>query len=124
MRRFAADGAKPVLVDVDDARGLALALELDALYLRCDVGDKAQVDALVAQTLATLGRIQFQCQRLATRIVHIHNHRLGAIGSKPAHTRLPNTLRTAGDDANPTLVAEMDRRSRRCGDRNGHGRGC
>ena len=57
VRRFAADGAKPVIVDVDDARGQALALELDALYIRCDVGDKAQVDALVAQTLATLGRI-------------------------------------------------------------------
>lgn len=57
VRRFAADGAKPVIVDVDDARGQALALELDALYMRCDVGDKAQVDALVAQTLATLGRI-------------------------------------------------------------------
>ena len=57
VRRFAADGARPVIVDVDDARGQALALELDALYIRCDVGDKAQVDALVAQTLATLGRI-------------------------------------------------------------------
>lgn len=57
VRRFTADGAKPVIVDVDDARGQALALELDALYIRCDVGDKAQVDALVAQTLATLGRI-------------------------------------------------------------------
>ena len=52
MRRFAADGAKPVIVDVDDARGQALALELDAFYIRCDVGDKAQVDALVAQSLA------------------------------------------------------------------------
>ena len=31
VRRFAADGAKPVIVDVDDARGQALALELDAL---------------------------------------------------------------------------------------------
>ena len=57
IRRFAAEGAKPVITDMDDARGQALALELDALYIRCDVGDKAQVDALVAQTLATLGRI-------------------------------------------------------------------
>lgn len=57
MRRFAADGAKPVIVDVDDARGQALAQELGALYVRCDVGDKAQVDALVAQVLAAHGRI-------------------------------------------------------------------
>lgn len=57
VRRFAADGAKPVIVDVDDARGQALAQELGALYVRCDVGDKAQVDALVAETLAAHGRI-------------------------------------------------------------------
>lgn len=57
VRRFAAEGAKPVIVDVDDARGQALAQELGALYVRCDVGDKSQVDALVAQTLAAHGRI-------------------------------------------------------------------
>ncbi|WP_100410403.1 SDR family NAD(P)-dependent oxidoreductase [Acidovorax sp. 69] len=56
-RRFAVEGAKAVIVDVDDARGQALAQELGALYVRCDVGDKAQVDALVAQTLAAYGRI-------------------------------------------------------------------
>jgi len=57
VRRFAAEGAKPVIVDVDDARGQVLAQELGALYVRCDVGDKSQVDALVAQTLAAHGRI-------------------------------------------------------------------
>ena len=48
VRRFPADGAKPVIADVDDTRGNALAQELGALYVRCDVGDKAQVDKLVA----------------------------------------------------------------------------
>ncbi|WP_348682335.1 SDR family NAD(P)-dependent oxidoreductase [Acidovorax soli] len=57
VRRFAIEGAKPVIVDVDDARGQALAQELGALYVHCDVGDKAQVHALVAQTLAAHGRI-------------------------------------------------------------------
>ncbi|PIF90603.1 NAD(P)-dependent dehydrogenase (short-subunit alcohol dehydrogenase family) [Acidovorax sp. 62] len=57
VRRFASEGAKPVIVDVDDARGHALAQALGALYVRCDVGDKAQVDALVAQVLAAYGRI-------------------------------------------------------------------
>ncbi|MBP3981413.1 SDR family oxidoreductase [Acidovorax sp. JG5] len=57
VRRFAAEGAKLVIVDVDDVRGQALAQELGALYVRCDVGDKSQVDALVAQTLAAYGRI-------------------------------------------------------------------
>lgn len=56
-RRFAREGAKLVLADIADAPGQALALELDALYLHCDVGDKQQVDALVAQTLQAHGRI-------------------------------------------------------------------
>ncbi|MGH6627997.1 MAG: SDR family NAD(P)-dependent oxidoreductase [Burkholderiaceae bacterium] len=57
VRRFAREGAKVVITDVDDARGQALAAELGALYVHCDVGDKAQVDALVAQSLAAFGRI-------------------------------------------------------------------
>ena len=57
VRRFAREGGKPVIADIDDARGQALASELGALYVRCDVGDKAQVDALVAQTMAAHGRI-------------------------------------------------------------------
>ena len=56
-RRFAREGARVVLADVDDARGQALAAELGGLYHHCDVGDKAQVDALVAATLARHGRI-------------------------------------------------------------------
>jgi NAD(P)-dependent dehydrogenase (short-subunit alcohol dehydrogenase family) len=57
VRRFAREGSKPVIADLDDARGNALAAELGALYVHCDVGDKAQVDALVAQTMAAHGRI-------------------------------------------------------------------
>ena len=57
VRRFAREAAKVVIADVDDARGLALASELNGLYVPCDVGDKGQVDALVAQTLAAFGHI-------------------------------------------------------------------
>lgn len=56
-RRFAREGAKVVVADVDDARGAALAGALGAQYVHCDVGDKGQVDALVAQTVAAHGRI-------------------------------------------------------------------
>ena len=56
-RRFATEGAHVVLADVDDAKGAALAAELGALYVHCDVGDKSQVDALVAATLQAHGRI-------------------------------------------------------------------
>ena len=57
IRRFAREGAQVMIADIDDARGTALAAEVNGLYAHCDVGDKAQVDALVAQTLATHGRI-------------------------------------------------------------------
>ena len=56
-RRFAREGARVVLADVDDARGQALASALGALYVHCDVGDSAQVNTLVAKTVAAHGRI-------------------------------------------------------------------
>jgi NAD(P)-dependent dehydrogenase (short-subunit alcohol dehydrogenase family) len=57
VRRFAREGALPVVADVDEARGRTLAQETGATFVRCDVGDKAQVDALVRETLALHGRI-------------------------------------------------------------------
>ena len=57
IRLFAREGARLVIADIDDQRGTALANELGGLYVHCDVGDKAQVDALVAQTTAAHGRI-------------------------------------------------------------------
>ena len=55
--RLAREGAYIVLADVDDAKGQALAEELQATCVNCDVGDKRQVDALVARTFARHGRI-------------------------------------------------------------------
>ena len=57
VRRFAREDAKLVIADVADAPGRALARELGATYMHCDVGDKADVDAIVAQALAAHGRI-------------------------------------------------------------------
>ena len=56
-RRFAREGAHVVLADVDTARGMALASELGALFVPCDVGDAAQVNAMVAHTLEAHQRI-------------------------------------------------------------------
>ena len=56
-RRFAREGARVLITDVADAPGSALAAELEAHYLHCDVGDKAQVDAAVAHAMALHGRI-------------------------------------------------------------------
>ena len=61
-RRLAADGMALALWDVDTARGEALAAELrgqgaNALFLRCDVASKADVEAALADTLTALPRI-------------------------------------------------------------------
>ena len=56
-RRFAREGAKVVIADVADASGQALAAELGALFVHCDVGTKSDVDALVARTMQVHGRI-------------------------------------------------------------------
>ncbi len=56
-RRFAREGAQVVIADMADAPGEALAAELGAIYLHCDVGDKADVDATVASVLKAHGRI-------------------------------------------------------------------
>src|SRR4051794_37733529 len=61
-RRVAADGAAVAVWDVADDAGRALvaALERDgarAIYCRCDVSSKADVDAALAQTQAALGPV-------------------------------------------------------------------
>ena len=61
-RRFAAEGAKVVLSDIDAAKGEAALESLkgegaEAVFVACDVGDKAQVEALIAAAVAAFGRI-------------------------------------------------------------------
>jgi len=70
---FCREGAKVVLSDVNQARGEAAAERLqgegfDALFVACDVGDKAQVDALVARAVAAFGRLD--CCIANAGIVH------------------------------------------------------
>ena len=60
--RLARDGAAVALWDVDDSRGAALAAALSsrghrAIFLHCNVARKAEVDAALAATLATFGRV-------------------------------------------------------------------
>lgn len=59
---FAAEGAKVVLADVDKTKGEEAAERLqgegaEAVFVPCDVGDKAAVDALVASAVAAFGRL-------------------------------------------------------------------
>jgi glucose 1-dehydrogenase len=73
---FASEGAKVVLSDVNQARGEAAAEALqargaDALFVACDVGDKAQVDALIERAVAAYGRVD--CAIANAGIVHVAN---------------------------------------------------
>ena len=61
-RQFAAEGAKVVLADVDRTKGEEAAERLqgegaEAVFVPCDVGDKAAVAALIESALAAFGRL-------------------------------------------------------------------
>ncbi|GAA0390609.1 dehydrogenase [Acrocarpospora corrugata] len=53
--RLAADGAQLVLADVNEAAGSALAAELGAVYVRCDVSVLADNEAAVAAAVSAYG---------------------------------------------------------------------
>src|SRR5690242_236912 len=55
--RFAAGGARVVLLDVDDERGREVAATVDGLYLHCDVASAADWAAAVATVRDRFGRI-------------------------------------------------------------------
>jgi len=56
-RRFAQEGAKLVVVDVDDESGGRAADEVGGTYVRCDVTDAEQVEAMVARAHETYGSV-------------------------------------------------------------------
>lgn len=57
-RRLAAEGARVVLTDVrDEDTGRALAQEVDGLYVRADVTDPTQVDAMFAAAQREFGSV-------------------------------------------------------------------
>jgi NAD(P)-dependent dehydrogenase (short-subunit alcohol dehydrogenase family) len=60
-RRFAADGARVVVADIDEDSGSRAVEEIGAFgavrFVRCDVGDRADVENLVASTVNGWGGI-------------------------------------------------------------------
>src|SRR4029453_4484535 len=57
VRRFAEEGAKVVIGDVDDSRGPGTAEEVGGTYVHVDVTDKAQVGALFRTAKETYGSV-------------------------------------------------------------------
>lgn len=73
-QRFARDGARVVLADVNAEKGEAAAEAIradggDAVFIGCDVGDKAQVFSLVEKTVQRHGRLDVMISNAA--ILHI-----------------------------------------------------
>lgn len=56
-RRFADEGAKVVVAELDESSGRAVAERVGGLYVATDVADRAQVDAAVAATVSEFGSI-------------------------------------------------------------------
>jgi NAD(P)-dependent dehydrogenase (short-subunit alcohol dehydrogenase family) len=56
-RRFAEEGAKVVVVDMDDDKGGAAAEEVGGTYVHCDVTDAGQVEGMVARAVETYGGV-------------------------------------------------------------------
>src|SRR5689334_9900806 len=57
LRRFAAEGARVVAVDVNEAAARAAAEDVNGAFLVCDVSSEAEVAAMFARVHDTLGRI-------------------------------------------------------------------
>jgi len=61
-RRFAAEGARGVVVaDLDEAGAAAVAKEIAGLSIRCDVGDEKQIVELVRRAEEAYGQIDLFC---------------------------------------------------------------
>ncbi len=56
-RRLRSEGARLVIADIDDVAGQRVADELDGLFVRTDVADRDQVEALFAAAHDTYGSI-------------------------------------------------------------------
>jgi NAD(P)-dependent dehydrogenase (short-subunit alcohol dehydrogenase family) len=56
-RRFTEEGARVVLVDVDDDKAQLAAEDLGAHYVHCDVTDESEIEGMVAEANATFGSV-------------------------------------------------------------------
>jgi len=72
--RFAKDGAQVFLADINEEKGEASAQSIrdeggEAHFIACDVGEKSQVDALVAEVVSRHGRLDVMISNAA--ILHV-----------------------------------------------------
>ncbi|MCE7082597.1 3-oxoacyl-ACP reductase [Streptomyces sp. ST2-7A] len=59
VRRLAAEGARVVCADIDEAAGRAVAEEVDGLFVRVDVTDREEVERMFSTVVDTCGSVDF-----------------------------------------------------------------
>ncbi len=88
-RRFAAEGAKVVLADLNDQAGASIASEIGAAggaaaYIHADVTDRAQVKAMIGAAVDRFGRLDVLVNNagvshLRQPMIEVGEHHLGAL---------------------------------------------
>jgi glucose 1-dehydrogenase len=68
-QRFIAEGARVVISDVEDEAGAAAAASIGATYMHCDVAKSADVNALVAATVAEFGAVDILMNNAGISVV-------------------------------------------------------
>ncbi len=56
-RAYCAEGARVIVAELSEEKGRAVAEEIDGLFVRTDVSDKAQVHAMIDAAVSTYGSI-------------------------------------------------------------------
>lgn len=67
-RRFAREGARVAVADIDEVSAQRVAAEIDGISCGCDVSSEAAIQALVDQTVTTFGRIDVFCSNAGITI--------------------------------------------------------
>jgi len=67
-RRFAEEGARVVIIDINEAKAAELSVELKAMHILCDVSNAEQVDATFNKVIEVYGRVDILVNNAA--LVH------------------------------------------------------
>lgn len=69
-RAFAAEGAKVVVAEMDEATGTAVASETGGLFCRCNVTSQPDIDRTTHETLDRFGRIDILVNNAGANVFH------------------------------------------------------
>ena len=78
VRRFRDEGFAVALLDIDEVRGRALAKEVDAHFIRCDVGQPEDWELAIGEVMSQFGRLDVLVNNAAlTYFIPIADYPIG-----------------------------------------------